>query len=765
MKLLAVFNSLPDIRFLWHDAGYLDHLKKILSRDEFWSTFDLDNEDTRLDVVGQFFSPLIASQKYMLDIGNPYSSITCEDGSIVVIRQFEDLFYVSLCADGSESEWFLQRRISFFRYLVNAKFGPSTEHLKPTSTVQRRKIWQHLKEVLETWHTLCQQEQMFLVESLELLSVNPELSSKCLQLLGDTLSKATKYGNTVHSLLLVNNKLLGLYSQPNALELETSDILLLTVFAKERFKYDDHLVPYSLNQAPPQLVRRKSQNAEAFFSRQKLSVPQDIESSNQTAAQKKVNDSPSLTDYMSANSTPNAEPTCQLLEKFHTPKGGSPISTGSGAEVPGKILSEDQNNSDCQSEIECVSENSKSDASPSVSEQSANLVSEDQTSRKTQSKIDGSPVEDTECFYHMSLFLKARDCPYTPHTVDMIKLDSATILLTISENRLSKYALSIYEILRSLKILLMKKSQILMLSEMNFAGKFFEKLENGIKKLVDGISASSELQYENLLNNLSILKERWETAKQNGVKSYIDSDEEEIPAKLYTPIIEVTKGLKSVLAFLFIQLKQKSQLPERHLRIMSSIQELAMNRLSHCSSFLQVRGQRNVTMTAYHNDFPGLVHFIYINRSTNQLIAPSINQQSTTTTNIYHVIKQHVWEMWQYAENHVTSGYNSFIIKDGEFVYSYFIWFEDAMGKPLYALKPPKPNSNLNLPGVMTSDYYLDLIRCCFPTMSIDSVRCYELFCVHIGIVNNKFVATSCKKLAANLWETSGEASSPIGLL
>ena len=768
MKLFAVFNSLPDIMFLWYDKGYLRHLKSSLSRDEFWKTFDLDDESIRLNVIGQLFSPLIASQKYMLDIGKPYSSLTCEDGSVIVVHQYDDLFYVSLCGDGEESEWYLQRRLSFFNYLVNAKFGPSTDRLKPTSTLQRQNLWEYLKSILETWHTLCQQEQMFLVESLEILSVNAELSSKCLHLLEEALSKASKEGNAVHSLLLVNNKVLGLYSQTNAQELKTSDILLLTVFVKEKFRYVDKLVPSSLNRAPTQLVGRSMEKRTASFARQEGSEPKDIESRTPPNGPKKLSASPSsVADYMSANSTPNVEPSFHSSENFHTPHGGSPVSLSSNEECCDKCNNDSSNiKVEISNEDDDLSKPRKNDASPTYSEESIGAVSEDSNSKESQSSIGLSPREDTGKHHQIQLFLKTRDCPYTPHTIDMIKLDSATVLLTISENKMSKYAIWMYDILRNLRILLRNKSSVLVLSEMNFAAKLYEKLENGIKKLIDTIYANSELQYEILQNNLAVLKERWETAKQNGLKAYIESEEEEIPSNLYTPIIEVIKGIKAVFGFLFIQLTQAKQGPfERHMRIMSSIHELAINKLSDCSSYLQVRGQRNVTMTAYHNDFPGLVHFIYINRSTNQLIAPSMNQQSASTNNSQYIIKQHVWEMWQYSENHVTKGYLSYIIKDGEFIYSYFIWFEDAMGKPLSVQKTPKPNYNSNLTGVMTSDYYIDLIRYCFPTMSPDSVHCYELFCVHIGIVNNKFVTMSCKKLAAHLWETSGEASSPIGLL
>ena len=757
MKLLVVFNSLPEIMFLWYDEGYLKHLKSTLSRDEFWKTFDVDKEEIRLDVIGQLFSPLIASQKYMLDVGNPYSSITSEDGSILVIRQFDDLFYISLCGDGEESEWFLQRRLSFFHYLVNSIFGPSTGHLKPISTLKRQQKWQYFKGILETWHTLCQQEQMFLVESIEILSVNAELSSRCLLLLEEALSKANKDVAAVHSLLLVNNKLLGLYSRANLQELKTSDILLLTVFVKEKFKYFDQLVPKSLNRAPPQLANRKSSKSMGPSPCQEPSSPKDIES--QTAASKKSLGSPSSAiDFVSANSTPSIEPSCQS-ERFHTPHGGSPISLSSN-ERDGNRSTDHYVEASNDPEL---SPDSNGEISPDISETSVTgSASGVPTSEESPADNNYDTAEETGHHHQIQLFLRTQDCPYTPYIIDMIKLNTTTMLVTISEHGMSKYATWIYDILRFLKIL-QNKNSLAVLSDKNFAGKFFEKLESGIKQLVDTILKNSDLHYDTLINNVYILKERWETAKQNGLRAYIDSDEIEFPPNLYTPIVEVIKGVKAVFAFLYIQLRQASS--DRHMRIISSIHDLAVNRFSDCSSFLQVRGQRNVTMTAYHNDFPGLVHFIYINRFTNQLVAPSINHQTESTTNTQHIIKQHVWEMWQYAESHVTKGYSSFIIKDGEFIYSYFIWFEDAMGKPLIVQRNPKPNLNRNQTGVMSSDFYKDLVKYCFPNLTPGSVHCYELFCIHIGIVNNKFVTASCKKLAALLWDTSGEANSPIGLL
>eukprot|EP00112_Aurelia_sp_Birch-Aquarium-sp1_P002731 Seg1303.8 transcript_id=Seg1303.8/GoldUCD/mRNA.D3Y31 product="Hermansky-Pudlak syndrome 1 protein" protein_id=Seg1303.8/GoldUCD/D3Y31 len=766
MKLLTVFNSLPDILYLWYDEAYLNKLKRKLARDECMKELDLDQEDVRLNIISQLFSPLIASQKFMLHAGDPYSAIVLADGSIIAIQQFDELFFIALCADGEESEWFLHRKISFFHYLINAKYGPAAEQIKPASTLQRQQRWHALNRLLETWHILCKQEQMFLVESLERLHVNSDLNSTCLQLLDEALSKARREEHAVHSLLLVNNKLLGLYSQQDAPELKCSDILLLTVFVKERFRYTDKLVPFSLNKAPPQLASQTNQDEQSSpFGRQENSIPKSVEKQKtpKISSKNQPNDSPSsATDYLSAKSTPMIESSFPTHEKFHTPHGGSPVSMPEIQEFDADTPEPQSPSSEFDSESPRFP---KSNTSPSANENSE-TASESPSITEAQTSLGLGPNEEMPKHHQISMFLKTADCPYVPHSVDFIKLDSATILVTLSEHRMSKYAVFICQTLKSLKILL-DKEKATAFKEPSSSGKFFDKLDGLLKKLTDAISSQAELQYEVLQNYVTALRDRWESAKYNGVKTYLESEAgKEMPPKLFSSLTEIVKGAKAIFTFIFIiPHPPKHGRIERHIKIMAKIHELAVNKLSHYSSYLQVRGQRNVTMTAYNNDFPGLVHFIYVNRATNQLIAPSINQQTTTTDTVQHIIKQNVWEMWQYAENHVTQGFSTFYIKQGDFTYSYHIWFEDTMGKSLPVQRIPQANYNCNRTGVISGDFYNDLVRHCFPNMSPGAAHCYELFCIHIGIVSNRFVATSCKKLARQLFEASGEASSPIGLL
>ncbi|EDO37099.1 predicted protein, partial [Nematostella vectensis] len=108
-------------------------------------------------------------------------------------------------------------------------------------------------------------------------------------------------------------------------------------------------------------------------------------------------------------------------------------------------------------------------------------------------------------------------------------------------------------------------------------------------------------------------------------------------------------------------------------------------RLSDYGDYLQVKGQRNVTMTAYPLNFPGLVHFIYVDRSSDQVVAPSINTSPgkvRSSRDPCHVLKQKIWDMWTYAHSFVLRGHTFVAVRDGDFLYTYCLWFEDSFGNP-----------------------------------------------------------------------------------
>ena len=87
----------------------------------------------------------------------------------------------------------------------------------------------------------------------------------------------------MHMLLFVNNKLLSLYSGKCSKELQTSDILILILFAKYHFNYVDDTLPCSIYRTPNQLVENHLQQVgddklfQSNFIHQSISTLDDVD--------------------------------------------------------------------------------------------------------------------------------------------------------------------------------------------------------------------------------------------------------------------------------------------------------------------------------------------------------------------------------------------------------------------------------------------------------------------------------------------------------
>ena len=65
-----------------------------------------------------------------------------------------------------------------------------------------------------------------------------------------------------------------------------------------------------------------------------------------------------------------------------------------------------------------------------------------------------------------------------------------------------------------------------------------------------------------------------------------------------------------------------------------------------------------------------------------------------------------MWDFWQYSETMLTKGYTSIMMRDGDFTYSYFLWFEDSLGNPLIPTKSLKDLVDGQPTGVVTGSFY-----------------------------------------------------------
>ncbi|XP_034652667.1 uncharacterized protein LOC117891345 [Drosophila subobscura] len=185
-------------------------------------------------------------------------------------------------------------------------------------------------------------------------------------------------------------------------------------------------------------------------------------------------------------------------------------------------------------------------------------------------------------------------------------------------------------------------------------------------------------------------------------------------------------------------------------------------KLLEFAEFLAVKATRNISIDTYLEDFPGLVHFMYVNRNSGQMLGPDLRTNQLVT-------KTKLWNMVEFARRYLKKGQTTVMWKDKVFHYSYFLWFEDQSGGILSptldlqhhflataassgsAIKAPTE------PGALSVDYYFDLAELCFPKLAPGKVRVYELFCIHLGLVTTTCAVEHARRLVATISDVVGD--------
>lgn len=654
MKCIIIFDQLNDILYTKYDRKFSRHMKKF-GKSEGLISDDKEEDELSNNVLIQIFSPVVASQRIMgCQFGNSYASFQCDDGTNMVLDEYMGYLFINI---GIREVSWLKRMLGVCIAIVKHLCGPDVSILKTNKT--RSAL---LSRIIDTWVQLQDSDQAVLVEAVEQLMVNTDLTTATLRALQEAAEKFKSHTDfsRIHAMILVENKFLSLYSSRGCQDLSPPDILFLSLLCEAY-----HLLP----------------------SADSTNIVESSESEDAVAA----GGESSSDEFYSPQSSPRNSP---VPQRKRPPSLFQSIEHGDGM--------------------------------------NSHLV-----------------------------LLNGTSNACTPHIVHINTLEDGVFFLLMAETSNAAISAGLYDAFNALSII----QNIQLQRDMEGVKHAYEYLDAGVKKVFDGYKKTKNCRPE-VDSCIKKLQNQWDSMKKKYIE-YIKTGELNCIVRVESITTSFTDCLKDLLSYTCWD----SSVTTHGRDSVVAVTSLVKHKLADFSNFLKVKALRNFTMGSrasltinkYLEEFPGLVHFMYIDRSNHHITAPSLDFNSEETITL---TKNKIWSMIDFSRRHLREGHLAIMWKDTTFNYAYFLWFEDSSGAPMKPKDFPRHLlPGLPIPGILCGDFYTKLIEICFPKTQPSKVRCYELYCIHLGLATASCVLEHSRRLAATIWDVTGMPNNPIDLL
>lgn len=199
----------------------------------------------------------------------------------------------------------------------------------------------------------------------------------------------------------------------------------------------------------------------------------------------------------------------------------------------------------------------------------------------------------------------------------------------------------------------------------------YESLESFVSQTLTALKRHLKQKHEEMDNCVKKFTARWDNLRKMYVE-FFKSYEREMLVRIESNLPAFVEELKQLFT---LSLASCDSASNHQLDQLADSAAVVEAKLLEFAEFLAVKAARNISIDAYLEDFPGLVHFMYVNRSSGQMLAPDLRQNNPQL-----VPKTKLWNMVEFTRGYLKKGQTTVMWKDRTFHYSYFLWFEDLSG-------------------------------------------------------------------------------------